>query len=59
MKKTQEVAIDDKEKDLEAISIPLRIVKSYSSYGTFQIKDLQKDKILINFRMGGRQLMPV
>jgi len=59
MKQTQEIADEDKQKDLGPISIPLRIMKSYASYGTFQIKDLQKKKILIDFEMNKRHIMPV
>ena len=59
MKKTQEIAEEDNAKDLGAISVPVRMMRSYSSYGAFKIKDLQKKKVLMNFLIDGKELISV
>jgi len=60
MKKTQQKADEDYHKGMdEANSIPIKLMKSFSPYGAFQVKDLKREGILLNFKMNGRSVMPV
>lgn len=53
------MATEDREKGLDPPSIPMRIMKTYSSYGMFQIRELQRKNVIFNFRMNGRELPAV
>ncbi len=59
MKKTQLRADEDKKKGAESVSIALRVMHSYAPYGVFQLKDMRKGGILVNFKLGGRLLVAV
>ena len=59
LKKTQQKAEFEKKKGLIKTSLSYKVMKTYGPYGAFQIKDLKKEGVLVDFKLGGRALMPV
>ena len=59
LKKTQQKADADKKKGIANVSICYKVMQTYGPYGAFQIKDLKKENVLFDFKLGGRALMPV